>query len=127
MIEVAGLLVQNNRREILLVQKQGFWFFLGGKREGNENLDTTLRRESKEELSLRLPSLPMSPEKIHKGEFKVINSETYLIHTFFYRRRVIRGRCKLNPNDSVKAYIWTKSPFDLNLTEHARFILESFL
>lgn len=120
---VAGVVIINTYNNILLVKKQGFWFFPGGKTESGENLCSTLYRELQEELGLKLIK---SPDRIHRGNFQVINGKSYLIHTFACDRSCVKGRPHLNPNDSVVAYMWTKDFAVLNLTAHARFILSSF-
>jgi 8-oxo-dGTP pyrophosphatase MutT (NUDIX family) len=120
---VSGLLVQSGIRT-LLVFKNGHWFFPGGKQEEGETLEDTLRREVKEELQL---NLGCGARLIHSGVFPTFDgSKEYHFHTFTCREEALAGEPALRPEDSVKDWAWVDTPLELNLTPHARFILERF-
>ena len=132
MRDVAGLFVQKHYPSgcvakgvtyTLLVFKKGHWFFPGGKREEGESLHETLAREVHEELGLMVGCIP---PVIHTGEFAAIGGTEYRFHTFTCRPEHLSGVPTLRPGDTVKNWVWTDKPLELNLTKHARFIIEKF-
>jgi len=127
MRDVAGLFVQKGGREevarTLLVFKKGHWFFPGGKREEGEGLHETLAREVYEEIGLIVGCLlPL----IHTGDFAAIGGTEYRFHTFTCHPEHLYGVPTLRPGDTVKDWAWVDMPLELNLTKHARFIIEKF-
>src|SRR3989344_2746490 len=126
MRDVAGLFVQKREDAIsrtLLVFKKGYWFFPGGKREEGESFHETLAREVHEELGLMVGCIPPA---IHVGEFIAIGGTEYRFHTFTCRPEHLYGVPTLRPEDTVKNWAWVDKPLELNLTKHARFIIEKF-
>lgn len=109
------------RDRVLLVFKSGFWFFPGGKQEEGESLEETLSREVFEELGMNLVECSRI---VHEGVFRAPRGETYHFHTFSCRSEALIGDPRLNPKDTVTEWAWVDQPLELNLTEHARFILE---
>lgn len=122
MRHVAGLLVQKHNFT-LLVFKKGSWFFPGGKREGEETLEETVRRELMEELKM---SISGYPTLLHEGVFDAPFGESFCFHTFTCSPDMLCGHPILDPNDSITEFAWVDEPLGLNLTPHARFILERF-
>ena len=125
MQEVAGLFVTKHDRvpQTLLVFKKGFWFFPGGKQEESEQLEDTLRREIYEELHLTLLG---DVQKLHDGVFPAINGHYYHFTTFSCRPEQLKGEPLLNPYDSVTNFLWVDKPWELNLTDHARFVITRY-
>ena len=120
MRNVSGLLVQSNGKT-LLVFKRGFWFFPGGKQEGNEEPKETLLRELREELHLVCRKLELT--LLHSGAFRAPEGE-FWYNTFGCGVKALSGMIGLDPRDSVTDWGWIDNPLELNLTGHARFILE---
>ncbi|MBI2048545.1 MAG: NUDIX hydrolase [Parcubacteria group bacterium] len=125
MRDVAGLLVQKREDVLrtLLVFKKGYWFFPSGKREEGESLHETLAREVYEELGLTIGCMP---PRVHVGEFPAIGGTVYRFHTFVCRAEHLVGTPQLRIGDSVKDWVWVDMPLELNLTTHARFIIDRF-
>ncbi len=125
MRSVAGLFTISNKKipRTLLVFKNGFWFFPGGKQEVGESLLETLAREVSEELAL---SFACIPTLLHQGVFTVAREEQYRFYTFSCDSEHLVGVPTLRPADTVKAWAWVDEPLSLNLTSHARFIVSEF-
>jgi 8-oxo-dGTP pyrophosphatase MutT (NUDIX family) len=120
MRNVAGLLIEKDRRT-LLVFKRGFWFFPGGKQEEGESLEETLMRELQEELGLVCQKSGL--RFVNAETFEAPFGEMFRFHTYTCSPEALRGVPCLNPNDTVKDWGWIDRPLELNLTPHARFIL----
>lgn len=125
MRRVAGLftVTRGYVPRVLLVFKNGYWFFPGGKQEVGESLLETLAREVAEELSLSFACIPVL---LHQGVFEVVRGTTYQFSTYTCRSECLIGMPKLRPTDTVKDFAWVDEPLGLNLTPHARFIISQF-
>jgi 8-oxo-dGTP pyrophosphatase MutT (NUDIX family) len=122
MRDVAGLYA-TDKAKTLLMFKKGYWFFPGGKCEEGESLYAALARELHEELGMVLAGLPAC---LHTGTFSSPERVSYRYHTFLCAHNLLRGTPRLRLGDSVKDWVWVDAPWELNLTEHCRYIIETF-
>lgn len=87
---VASCIVYNKKNEILLQKKTedypllpgGYWCFLGGEIEGNENPLEAIRREIKEEIDVELKDVRLFKKWRYKLNEKVKGEESTFISLF---------------------------------------------
>lgn len=124
MIAVVGVVVINDKGEILLVSKRfpnsdvPLWLFPGGKVNPGENVVDAAIRETVEELGTRL----VEPQPYHRDFYSgdVKGQETICIKVF---------RCQLagppHCRSEIEALVWTSRPLDFLLTAGTRQIIEA--
>ncbi|MBW3005157.1 NUDIX hydrolase [Candidatus Woesearchaeota archaeon] len=127
--EVVDIIIKNDKNQVLLVKRASTvlhcpscWSFPGGKVDANENRETALRRELKEELNVAITEM-----HFFRDYHYALDKDTE-VHAFYYAGN-IKGIPKIKKNE-ISEFKWfdiKKELLNLNWAFNQRNVMEDFL